>query len=273
MSLPAVDDIEALTRFADALADVAARETLPRFRAEVPVENKDAVGFDPVTDADRGAEAAMRAAIAEAFPDHGVIGEEHEDVPAKGPWTWTLDPVDGTRSFIIGLPLWATLIAASYEGRPVIGVIDQPYLGERYFGADGDAWAVIRGARVPLRTRACPRLTGAVVSVTDPLTMFDAAEFAAFEQVRAAARLTRYGADAYAYAQLAAGRIDLVIESGLQTYDVAALAPVIEGAGGELTDWRGACGPALKGGQVIACGDAAARDEALVALRRAATTG
>ncbi|MCG8440978.1 MAG: histidinol-phosphatase [Caulobacterales bacterium] len=266
---PRDDDLDELARFAAALADAAAEVTTSLFRAEAGVQDKGgAAGFDPVTEADRGAERAMRALIEARHPDHGIDGEEYGVKPAAGPWSWTLDPIDGTRGFICGVPMWTTLIACSFEGRPLIGVIDQPVLGERYLGRPGRA-VFRRGARQEvLRSRACPQLTDAVVSCTDPPAMFAPAEAAAFEQVRRTARLARYGLDAYAYAQLAAGRIDLVIESGLQTYDTAALAPVVEGAGGVVTDWRGNARP--DSGQVVAAGDPACLEAALVALGRAA---
>jgi histidinol phosphatase-like enzyme (inositol monophosphatase family) len=265
---PGPDEIRDFLAFTERLCAAAARETLPRFRSALAVEDK-GVGraFDPVTAADRDAETALRALIEEAYPSHGVCGEEHGERPADGPYEWTLDPVDGTRAFICGLPLWTTLIALSYEGRPIVGVIDQPYLGERYVGSPGSA--VFRRGSVhrPLNVRPCARLADAAISTTDAF-LFDGAETGGFEQVRRAARLARYGCDAYAYAMVAAGQIDLVVESGLKRWDVRALGPVVEGAGGLLTDWRGE--PAWDGGQVIAAGDPRAHAEALIALGRAA---
>lgn len=267
-SPPQPEDLASLTAFAERLCDAARRETLPRFRRRIAVVNKaDGRDFDPVTEADRAAEAALAALIADEHPDHGVLGEEHGRRPGTGPYEWALDPIDGTRGFIAGLPLWTTLVALAFAGRPVLGVIDQPYLDERFAGCDGEAWFRHGSVRRPLRVRPCARLTEATVSTTDP-GLFDGAEAAAFEQVRRAARLTRYGGDAYAYAMLADGSIDLVIESGLMPYDVRALIPVVEGAGGIVTDWRG--NPRPDGGQVIAAGDARAHAEALVSLKRAA---
>jgi histidinol phosphatase-like enzyme (inositol monophosphatase family) len=272
-SAPSADDLAAFEAFAARLCEAARRETLPRFRQPIVVDDKagdEALGdrdFDPVTDADRAAETAMRALIAEAYPDHGVSGEEHETTQGESAYAWRLDPIDGTRGFISGLPLWTTLIALTLEGRPILGVIDQPYFGERFIGCDGRAWFEHGAIRRPLSVRACAELTEATVSTTDP-GLFDGAETAAFDQVRRAARLARYGCDAYAYAMLAAGSIDLVIESGLKPHDVAALIPVVEGAGGILTDWRGS--PQPESGQVIAAGDPRAHAEALVALKRSA---
>ena len=268
-SAPSADDVARLVAFAGTLADAAARVTTRLFHADPGVRDKSGgEAFDPVTEADVEAERAMRALISSHFPDHGVDGEELGVTPASGPWSWTLDPIDGTRSFICGAPLWTTLIACSFDGRPIIGVIDQPVLGERFVGRPGGT-VLKRGAvQQVLRVRACERLTDAIVSCTDPWAMFTPAEGAAFEQVRQTARLSRYGMDAYAYAQLAAGRIDLVIESALKTYDAAALIPVVEGAGGVTTDWRGEAQPLE--GQFVAAGDRRCLDEALVALRRSA---
>jgi histidinol phosphatase-like enzyme (inositol monophosphatase family) len=270
--LPSDDAIRELLDFADRLCAAAQRETLPRFRAGAAVEDKNPSGegrrgFDPVTEADRAAEAAIRALIAEAYPDHGVLGEEHDAKPARGPYEWTLDPIDGTRGFISGLPLWTTLIALSFEGQPLIGVIDQPYLEERYVGWPGGAAFVSGSIRRPLKTRPCARLGDATISTTDP-HLFDGAEAGGFEQARRASRLARYGCDAYAYAMVAAGLMDVVIESGLKPYDVRALVPVLRGSGGLVTDWRG--DPGVDSGQVIAAGDARAHADALVALRGAA---
>lgn len=254
--------------FAHMLADAARAAILPHFRVDTDIENKKPdAAFDPVTEADRGAERAMRALIAQHHPTHGVLGEEYGETPSQDGWSWTLDPVDGTRAFISGLPLWGTLIALAFEGRPVIGVIDQAYLDERYIGFPGGAEVTVRGVTQPLSVRACGHLNEATVATTDPF-LFDGAEMGGFEMVRRTSRLQRYGCDCYAYAMLAAGRMDLVIESGLKPWDVQALIPVIEGAGGLVTNWRG--GPAWRGGQVIAAGDSRAHEQALVALKRAA---
>lgn len=266
--IPPGTDLDALRAFANQLADAARVAILPHFRTGGAVENKAQRGYDPVTEADRGAERAIRALIAARYPDHGVIGEEFPETPSASGWRWVLDPVDGTRAFISGLPLWGTLIALTFEGRPILGVIDQAYLDERYIGFPGGAIARVRGVERPLGVRACPKLTEAILSTTDP-GLFKPAELGAFEQVRAAARLTRYGTDCYAYAMLACGHIDMVVEAGLKIHDVAALIPVIEGAGGVIRDWRG--GPVWSGGQVIAAGNEELLAEALVALRRSAT--
>jgi histidinol phosphatase-like enzyme (inositol monophosphatase family) len=261
--------------FADTLADAARAAILPHFRANAPAEAKQGSkhGFDPVTVADRDAEHSIRRLIDANFPEHGIVGEEFGEKASRSAFTWIVDPIDGTRAFLAGLPLWGVLIALAYEGKPIIGVIDQPYIGERFRGWPGGASLVARNGERPLRTRTCERLTEAVIATTDP-KLFEPAEAAAFEQVRAAAKITRYGCDCYAYAMIALGSVDLVIESGLAPWDVAALVPVVEGAGGRVTDWRGAPIPnewfvgATGRAQVAACGDARVCDEALIALRR-----
>jgi myo-inositol-1(or 4)-monophosphatase len=253
--------------FAETLAQAARGAILPHFRASPYIDNKAEDGFDPVTIADRAAETAMRALIEKHYPEHGIEGEEFGVKPSQNGWTWVLDPIDGTRAFIAGLPTWGTLIALNQDGRPRIGVIDQAYLEERYIGADGAAWSITRGARQRMQVRACDHLKHAILATTDQ-NLFRGAEGGGFEMVRRTAKLTRYGYDCYAYAMLAAGFIDMVIESGLKAHDVQALVPVIEGAGGMVTNWRGE--PAWRGGQVIAASDPRIHEQALVALKRAA---
>jgi histidinol phosphatase-like enzyme (inositol monophosphatase family) len=266
--LTALEDV--ILEFNQAAAEVA----LPLFRADHGLENKGGGpglnAYDPVTAADRGAEAAIRRLIGQRFPDHGVIGEEYGEDRPDAEFVWVLDPIDGTRAFVAGLPLWCVLIGLRHQGRPVLGSIGQPYLDEVYLGHAGGSRLVSRGASRPLRVRACPKLTDAVIATTDPEACFNGAELGAWTQVRAASRLARLGLDAYGYAMVAAGTMDMVIEAGLKAWDIEAAIPVIEGAGGLVTDWRGApVGQA--GGQVVIAGDRACLDEALVALRRSAT--
>ncbi len=254
--------------FAVELAREAARVSLPYFRGAFEEADKGgAGGFDPVTQADREAEAAIRRLIAARYPDHGVVGEEYGEDRPEAEHVWVLDPIDGTRAFIAGLPLWTNLIALRSEGRPTLGVIGQPYLDEMFVGGPSGARLLKGGAETPLAVRTCARLNDALIATTDP-DLFNGAELGAWTQVRAAARLARLGCDAYAYAMLAAGRIDLVAESQLKIWDWSALVPVIEAAGGEVTNWRG--GAPDGGGQILAVGDARLRDQALVAFRRAA---
>jgi myo-inositol-1(or 4)-monophosphatase len=255
-------DIPRLLSFADTLADAAREAILPYFRATLTVESKGA-HFDPVTEADKGAERAMRALIEGTFPEHGVLGEEYGETAGRSGYQWILDPIDGTRAFISGLPLWGVLIGLYYEGRPLIGAMDQPYLDERYRGWNQGADSVARGARKPLRTRACANLSDATLSSTDGM-LFHGREADAFKRVRTQAKLTRYGYDCYAYCMVAAGHMDCVIESGLKPFDIAALIPILTGAGGGVCAWDG--GDASQGGRVLAYGDARVRDEVLAHL-------
>ena len=254
--------------FAVDLAREAARVSLPYFRGAYEETDKGGPGaFDPVTQADREAEAAIRRLIAARYPDHGVIGEEYGEDRPEADHVWILDPIDGTRAFIAGLPLWTNLIALSREGRPTVGVIGQPCLDEIFIGGPSGARLLQGGSETALAVRPCPRLTDAVIATTDP-DLFTGAELGAWTQVRAAARLARLGCDGYAYAMVAAGRIDLVAESGLKVWDWSALVPVIEAAGGAVSNWRGAAPDGC--GQILAVGDVGIRDQALVTLRRAA---
>ncbi len=248
----------------------AAAVTLPLFRTGLDVANKAGQdAFDPVTAADHGAEAAIRKLIAERFPAHGVIGEEYGEDRPDAEFVWILDPVDGTRAFVAGLPLWTHLIGLRYQGEPLMGLIGQPYLQEAFLGAPSGSRLVRPDGVRPLKVRPCPRLTEATLAATDPVACFNAAEQGAFTQVRAAAKLTRLGGDAYIFALVALGGIDIVVEAGLKTWDIDPIIPVIENAGGLVTDWRGR--PLGRhGGQVAAVGDRRVLDEALVALRRSA---
>jgi len=266
---PAPARLAELDRFLIELNHAAGAAILPLFRGDHGLDNKFTVGFDPVTEADKGAERAIRALISERYPDHGVIGEEYGEDRPDAEWVWVLDPVDGTRAFIAGLPLWTTLIALRHNGRPVLGSIGQPFLGEIYLGHAGGSRLISRDGERLLRVRLCPRLTDAIIATTDPEACFSGAELGAWTQVRAAARLARLGCDAYAYAMVAAGTMDMVIEAGLKSWDIECAIPLIEGAGGVVTDWRGAP-VGQHGGQIVIAGDRACLDEALVALRRSA---
>jgi inositol-phosphate phosphatase/L-galactose 1-phosphate phosphatase/histidinol-phosphatase len=235
---------------AEALADAARAVIRGYFRRKIAVDDKS--DLTPVTIADREAEAAMRALIEQRFPAHGIIGEEHGRTRAEAESVWVLDPIDGTKSFICGIPLFGTLIALTRRGRPVLGIIDQPVLGERWLGAAGRA-TTLNG--MPVRTRPCPALGQATLFCTAPELMFQGADAAGFAALRQRVKLTRAGADCYAYAMLASGFVDLVVESGLKPYDYCALAPVIAGAGGILTDWQGRALDLGSDGRVVAAGD------------------
>ncbi|MEO1314734.1 MAG: histidinol-phosphatase [Pseudomonadota bacterium] len=260
-----VEDRANLLRVAHALADAAGSVILPYFRqADLSAENKDHGGFDPVTVADRGAEAAMRAVLAAERPHDAIHGEEAGYQPGTSGLTWVLDPIDGTRAFISGVPMWGTLIGLDAGAGPVLGIVDQPYIGERFVGAFGSATLRRGSAEATLAVRPCARLADATLFTTFP-EVGSAEEAAAFARVRDQVRLTRYGTDCYAYALLAMGQIDLVIEAGLNAYDIQGPMAVIQAAGGLVTDWTG--GPAHKGGRVLAAGDPRIHSAAMEFLR------
>jgi myo-inositol-1(or 4)-monophosphatase len=261
--------IAEFTAFAETLADAAARATLPHFRRDIPVTDKsDGASFDPVTEADREAEAAIRTLIDATYPDHGILGEEDAAKPGTGPYRWVIDPIDGTRGFIAGIPLWTTLIALSHKGEPLIGVIDQPYIGERFIGTPSGAWLKTQGTRAPLSTRSSVNLGEAIFSTTTPALFETPRERRILDALVSTTRLARYGCDAYAYALIAAGRIDLVVEVGLKAWDVQALIPVITAAGGALATFDG--GPAEDGGAIVAAANPALLAEALDLIKNTA---
>ena len=216
----------------------------------------------PVTEADRAAEAAMRAILAAERPDDGVIGEEYGADRPDAERVWVLDPIDGTRSFVAGRPIFGTLVALLEAGKPVLGIIDQPIAGERWIGATGAA-TTLNG--VPVTTRACASVSAAHLATTGP-GYFKPDSWAAFERVRVAARDTLWGGDCYNYGLLAAGHLDMVIEDGLKLYDFAALVPIVEGAGGMMRDWQGGVLTMISDGKVIAAGDPRLIDAAVAAL-------
>ena len=274
MSTLTLDRLQSLEDFILRLNAEAAQVILPLFRADHGLENKASHGaFDPVTAADKGAEAAIRQLISKTFPDHGVIGEEYGEDRPDAEFVWVLDPVDGTRAFVAGLPVWTTLIGLRYQGAPVLGLIGQAYLDEAFVGSKALGSRLIRGeTSLPLSVRACPQLSDAVIATTDP-GLFDAHEAAAWTDVRAKSRLARFGCDAYAYAMVALGKMDMVLETGLKSWDIEAAIPVIEGAGGIVSDWHGrpiTATPALTGGQMVIGGDQACLEQALACLTQAA---
>jgi len=250
--------------FVERLAQVAGEVIVPFFRSAIGAEDKSKGGvFDPVTEADRAAEVAMRRLISQTFPAHGVIGEEYGRDRPDAEYVWVLDPIDGTKSFISGLPVWGTLIGLMHHGRPVYGMMAQPFTRERYSG-DGKR-ARWRGLAAPrgetasgewairtLHTRACASLAEATLMTTSPL-LFDEADRAAYRRVEQRTRLVRYGGDCYAYCMLASGFVDVIVEANLKPHDIVALVPIIEGAGGIVTTWDGA--PAAQGGRIVAAGD------------------
>ncbi len=250
--------------FAHELADAAGNIIRPYFRKRIEVVNKAAAGlFDPVTEADRAAERALRAMIEERFFEDAILGEEYGAKAGNSGFRWVLDPIDGTRAFIAGQPLWGTLISLEHDGVPVLGVLDQPFLSERFIGFDGST-ELRNGAEItPLKVRACAALADAVICTTHPMHFGDE-ERAHYWRVERAARLSRYGGDCYAYALVAMGFVDLVIETDLKRWDISAILPIVEGAGGVVTNWQG--DRISDGGAVIAAGDARVHREALALL-------
>jgi myo-inositol-1(or 4)-monophosphatase len=256
-----------LIDFAHTLADLSGPAILRYFRRSIAVNNKaEGRAFDPVTAADRAAERVIRAAIAKRFPDHGILGEEFAARPGAGRFQWVLDPIDGTRTFITGSPLWGTMIGLLESGAPVLGLVDQPFIGERF-------WADRRTGRMrgpdgkarKLRTRACASLADAVLTSTHPDLFTAPDEIKGFARLKTRARMTRYGGDCYGYCLLAAGFVDVIVESGLKPHDVVALIPIIEAAGGRITTWDNE--PAQQGGRILAAGDPRVHREALVLLK------
>jgi myo-inositol-1(or 4)-monophosphatase len=238
--------------FAQRLADAAGETIRPFFRQRIGIDDKGAAKgsiFDPVTEADRSAERAIRAVIERERPEDGILGEEYGEKPGTSGRRWVLDPVDGTRAFINGRHEWGSLIALEEEGRPVLGIIDQPVLRERFVGVN--AGATFNGAAI--RVRDCAGIEEAVLCCTHPYAYYTAEERAAFRRVSGAVRMSRFGGDCYVFAMLAMGFCDLVVESSFHRWDVAALIPLIEGAGGIITDWKG--GDPSAGGQCLASGD------------------
>lgn len=257
--------------FIHRLAAASGSAILPFFRTALRAQDKSGGGdFDPVTEADRAAELVIRNMIDEAFPAHGIVGEEFSDVRLDADYVWVIDPIDGTKSFISGLPVWGTLIGLLHRGRACYGMMHQPFTGEIFVG-DGQAshWTGTRAAGgVPeqrrLYTRPCASLADATLMTTSPALITPPDRREAYDRVEGAARLVRYGADCYAYCMVAAGLVDLVVEAGLKPYDIVALIPIVEGAGGVVTTWDG--GDPTKGGAIIAAGDRRVHEAALVAL-------
>jgi len=253
-------ELDAAIELAHRLADAAGAVIRPYFRQRIEIIDK--ADASPVTIADRESESAMRRLINERFPDHGIIGEEHGTERPDADFVWVLDPIDGTKAFIAGMPLFGTLVALLHRGRPVLGIIDQPISGERWLGVEGRP-SLFNGA--PIRTRACAKLASALVFATSP-DMFTGVEAAPFGRIKAGAKLVRYGGDCYAYGLVALGFVDAVIEAQLKPYDFCALIPVLTGAGGIITDWQGRPAGLDSDGRILACGDPVLHREMLSLL-------
>lgn len=240
-----LDSVEKLTLAADAAI-------LPHFRTLDAVENKQSAGFDPVTVADRAAEKAIRAVVTELFPSDGIIGEEFGETNPDADYVWVIDPIDGTRAFMMGLPTWGTLIGLTYRGSAVFGIMHQSHLCETFVGWNGAARWRRTDEETDLSVRPCGGLGEAILSCTTP-EMFQAEQLQSFNALAAQLRMTRFGTDCYGYAMLSAGLCDLVVESGLQSYDITALIPIIRGAGGFVSTWDGKAPE--NAGSIIAAGD------------------
>ena len=253
-------ELDAFLAFARHLADAAGDVIRPYFRKPLAISDK--ADLTPVTAADRVAEETMRALIEERFPEHGILGEEFGRVREDAEFVWSLDPIDGTKSFISGVPLFGTLIALTRGGRSILGVIDQPILRERWVGAVGRP-TTLNGAAI--RCRACPVLAAATLFATTP-DMFKGEDAASFARVSDKVKLTRFGADCYAYGLVATGFVDLVLEASLEPYDFCAMVPIVEGAGGVATDWRGANLDLASDGRILVAGDRRAHEAALALL-------
>lgn len=260
---------EELVEFMVALAELAAATIRPYFRSSLAIENKalESQHFDPVTIADKAAEKAIRQAIEASYPEHSILGEELSTKQGQAPYTWVIDPIDGTRAFVCGLPTWATLIGLCHHNNPIMGLMNQPIVGDLFVGGMGSSGLLdYRGAERSIKVRQPQGLTTCTLFATTP-EMFNRDELAAFDALSKSVRMTRYGVDSYAYAMLAAGQIDLVVESGLGFYDIAPLIPIIEAAGGIVSDWEGH--PVRGAGRVVAAASASIHGQTLEILQRA----
>lgn len=259
-------EIERRLAFLTKAADESARVILPYFRDQFTIDHKEGQGvFDPVTEADRAGEKCIRALIDQDFGDDSIHGEEFGAREGTTAYRWVLDPIDGTRSFISGIPLWGTLIGLTHNGDAVMGAMNQPYIDELFIGSSQGTYLRRGGVKTPLKTRKCLKLEDALTGTTAPELFSAPADFEAFERIKKAVKLVRYGGDCYLYCMIAAGQLDLVVEVGLNAYDIAALVPIVENAGGIVTTWDG--GPAAEGGSIVAAGCPELHEEALKVLR------
>ncbi len=252
------------TSFVYKLAAASGDIILPFFRTALAVENKLARGFDPVTAADRAAEDAMRSMIRQSFPEHGILGEEYGSEHTDAEYVWVLDPIDGTKSFISGMVAWGTLIGLMRFGEPVYGMMHQPFTRERFTGDSGAAHYRGPAGTRDLHVRKCAALSDAMLFTTSPLLMTPD-DRAGFVKVENKVKLSRYGGDCYAYCMLAAGQIDLVVETEIKPHDIVPLIPIIVGAGGIVTTWEN--GAPQAGGRIVAAGDERTHAAAMELLR------
>lgn len=242
-------DVNQLTEFAIRLANAAASVTLPLFRQQLKVEAKLAPDWDPVTEADKGAERIIRQMIMDTYPSHSIEGEEYGAHKADSPYKWIIDPIDGTRAFVVGMPTWGTLIGLYHHDKPLLGVMSQPYVGETFAGNPDGAWLIRSGVRTPLNVSQTTHLTKACAGTTTP-HLYVGRDADAFSRLRESCKMMRYGGDAYFFCLVAAGHLDIAMDAGLKAYDIAALIPIITGAGGVVDTWTGA--DPSRGGNIIA---------------------
>ncbi len=269
------DDLKHIESFIHALADASGAAIMPYFRTRLDVDNKLSHGkFDPVTEGDRAGERAIRNLIDSHHPDHGILGEEYGLKEGPSPISWIIDPIDGTRVFMSGLPTWGTLIGAMQNTVPVVGVMDQPYTGERFFGGPSGARLITRDGEQAMKCRSCESLSNAVLGATDPRMFGQSPDKEVFRTLSDSVKLLRYGGDCYNYAMVALGQMDLVVEAHNQAYDILPLVPIVEAAGGIVTDWTGR--PLRSGadfdrskGKMIAAGDRRIHEAAVTILSSA----
>ena len=257
-------DFATLLETAHALANAASKITLSHFRMQPAADDKGGGAFDPVTAADRGAEEAMRGILAREHPNHGIAGEEYGTVNEDADYVWTLDPIDGTRVYILGMPLWGTLIGLQHRGKPILGIMDQPFTGERFWSDEKAAWYRGPKGMVRCQTRHCGDLSQAFLAATTP-DMFEGEDEIRFNRLAKAVRMRRFGGDCYSYCMLALGHIDIVAEAKLKPFDIVPLIPIVEKAGGIVMNWEGE--NATGAGRYIACGDPALLGAALAVLK------
>lgn len=269
-SKPKVDLIppSRLLESAHTLADASGKAILRYFRKPLVVDNKAAGGaYDPVTEADKAAERVIRRHLKALHPEHAILGEEMGHTPGNSRYTWVIDPIDGTRAFVTGMPLWGTLIGLTYDGHAEFGMMDQPFTGERVWSSsNGAQWRGPDGRVRRIKAAPCQRLADARFTTTTPDMFVSPAEKETFTRLKSGARLTRFGGDCYAYCLLAAGHIDVIVEAGLKPYDVVALVAIIEKAGGVITTWDG--DRPEDGGRIVASGDPRLHEAVLKVIAR-----
>ena len=265
--MPSTPNFASLLATAHALADRAGAVILPHFRSGLAIDHKGGALFDPVTAADIAAETAIREAIADTHPAHGIVGEEFGASRPEADYCWIIDPIDGTRAFIVGQPLWGTLIGLLRNGTPLLGLMNQPFTGERFWSGETQSYfRHASGVEQTIRTRACGSFGEALLLSSSPDLFETEEERASFARISKAVRLRRFGGDCYNYCLLALGQIDLVVEAGLKDFDILPLIPIIERAGGVVSTWDG--GDPRRGGRILAAGDPRLHEQAVKLLTR-----